>query len=247
MTVSRSCAALLTATLTLFTATPLRAGEITGFAWFSGVASVAGATVFPPSSPNNDNVTGTSPNGILVTQKHYVGIGPVDLVFDVSDTGGVTEYLFMEGVHNDTGADWSGYHLELGFGNGAGFVASLPGDGLDFDAPDFDSDFFFDPFPGVFPAVTVGEDDILAGGGVQPDSAFAGNFLFHVDVPDGITSFTIRQSPIAVPEPSTLALACLGLLGLSASGRRKRAGGLLGAAPAGLARRRRRRPGAKRA
>jgi hypothetical protein len=34
-----------------------------------------------------------------------------------------------------------------------------------------------------------------------------------VDVPDGITSFTIRQSPVAVP--STLALAAFRLVGLA--------------------------------
>lgn len=57
--------------------------------------------------PVNDDVAGTSPNTIFVTQKDYVGIGPVDLVFEVSDNGGVTEYLVMEGVQNSTGLDWS--------------------------------------------------------------------------------------------------------------------------------------------
>lgn len=50
----------------------------------------------------------------------------------------------------------------------------------------------------------------------------SGNFLFHVDVLDGIIQFTIRQSPIAVPEPSTAMLAGLGLIGLAKYGRGRR-------------------------
>ena len=34
----------------------------------------------------------------------------------------------------------------------------------------------------------------------MPDFSFAGNFVFHIDVPDGISSFTLRQSPLTVPE-----------------------------------------------
>ncbi|REK11875.1 MAG: PEP-CTERM sorting domain-containing protein [Planctomycetota bacterium] len=207
--------------LTMLTANTLRAGQITGFTWFSGVASVAGTSFSPPSAPNNDDVAGTSPNGIFVTQKDYTAIGPVDLVFDVTDTGGTTEYLVTEGVQNNTGLDWGSYHIELGFGEGAGFVKSTSGDGLDFDAPDFNSDFFFDPLPGFFPTVSVTEDDIIASGGVMPDFSFAGYFLFHVDVPDGISSFTIRQSPVEVPEPSTLVLGAMGVSGLLLTLRRR--------------------------
>lgn len=226
MTIKQRFTTCIAAALTIFAATTLRGGEITGVNWFSGVASVAGTVFAPPVDANNDNVVGTSPNAIVVTQKDYIGIGPVDLVFDVVNSGGVTEYLVVEGVQNGTGLDWSGYHIELGFGIGAGFTKSPSGDDLDFDAPGFDSDFFFDPSPGAFPLVNVTEDDIIASGGIQPDFTFRGNFLFHVDVPDDITSFTIRQSPIpvsgAVPEPSTCALTALGLLGLAILGRRRK-------------------------
>jgi hypothetical protein len=200
---------LCIAAVLLITATDLYAGQITNVTWYSGVASVAGTVIMPPADINNDNVGGTSPNSFMVLQKDYTAIGPVDLVFDVLDSGGTVEYEFSEGVFNNTGLDWSGYHIELGFGTGAGFVKSGAGDGLDFDAPDYDSPVSFDGGGAFFPTVTVTEDDIIAGGGIMPDFAYAGNFIFHVDVPDGITEFTLRQSPIAVPEPASASLIAL--------------------------------------
>ncbi len=191
------------------------AGEMIGFSWFSGVASVAGTSVAPPVAPNNDNVVGDSPNVFFLTQKDYHAIGPVDLVFDVRDTGGTTEYYFQEGVQNSTGLDWTGYHLELGFGTGAGFVKSTAGDGLDFDSPDFDSTIDMNPGPGFSVVTTPTEDDIVASSGLQPNGAFAGYYVFHIDVPDGIDQFTLRQSPIGegVPEPSAAILIGMSLLG----------------------------------
>ena len=111
MTITQQFVACTAATLIIFTSTTLPAGEITNVNWFSGVASVAGTVFLPPSAPNNDNVVGGSPNDIFVTQKDYFAIGPVDLVFDVINTGGVTEYAVVEGVQNNTGVDWTSYHV----------------------------------------------------------------------------------------------------------------------------------------
>ena len=202
----------------------LRAGTVTTFGWHSGVASLAATTITPASPPANDNVVGLSPNEIFVTQKNYVGIGPVDITFDVINDGGTTEYAVKEGVANSTGLPWVGYHIELGYGFDAAFVKSTPGDGLDFDFPDYDSGLQFAPSPGFyFPTATnTTEDDIVAGGGVMPNGGFAGYFRFSVDVPDGITQFTIRQSPIASPEPCSCAFALIGLAGLTLYRRRSR-------------------------
>lgn len=205
----------MAAAIIFLSAASLQAGQITNVTWYSGVASVAGTVIQPLVETNNDNAVGISSNSFMVLQKHYVGIGPVDLVFDIADTGGTVEYVFTEGVQNSTGLDWSGYHIELGFGTGAGFVKSGAGDGLDFDAPDYDSLVDFDGGGGFFPLTTVTEDDLIAGGGIMPDFAYAGDFIFHVDIPDGITEFTLRQSPIAVPEPSAAALLLFGLFGLT--------------------------------
>lgn len=207
---------LVITTLALVVTTTLQAGEITGFSWYSGVASLASTSISPLSAPNNDDTVGASPNTVFVTQKNYIAIGPVDIVFSVINSGGVSEYLFTEGVFNNTTLNWGSYHIELGFGHDAGFVKSVAGDGLDFDAPDFNSPFNFNPSPGFFPAVSVTEDDVLASGGVMPYLSFAGYFRFTVDVPDGITEFTVRQSPIAVPEPGSLVLSICGLVGVAA-------------------------------
>lgn len=184
-----------------------RAGMITGLTWHSGVASVAGEVIVAPSDPNNDDVAGMSPNVVYVLQKNYVGIGPVDLVFTVENTGGVTEYRIEEGVNNSTGIDWSGYHLELGFGHGAGFVKATSGSGLDFDAPDYNSPVAFGAF---FSPLVHTEHDLIADG-LMPNAAYNGGILFHIDLPDGITEFTLRQSPIPVPEPIAAAMLLFGM------------------------------------
>jgi hypothetical protein len=213
-----TCTAL---TLSILSVARLDAGQATTFGWHSGVASLAATTISPAPTPN-DNVVGASPYKIFVTQKNYVAIGTVDITFDVINNGGTTEYDFIEGVQNATGIPWGAYHLELGHGFDAGFVKSLPGDGLDFDWADADSPVQFDPPPNFyFPTVVHAEDDIYASGGVMPNGAFALYFRFSIDVPDGITQFTLRQSPVAMPEPSSLVFAAIGLFSLTMFGKRR--------------------------
>lgn len=220
--VSRSLMALLVAFAWVGFSAQLHAGKITAITWFSGVGSVAGEFIGPLVDPNNDDVVGDSPNELLVTQKAYFAIGPVDLEFTVEDTGGVTEYTFREGVDNGTGIPWSSYRMELGFGVGALFTPSLADDGLDFDSPDFNSPPDFTG-SGYFTTVAESEDELVASGGIFPVSGFPSPlYRFNIDVPDGITSFTIRQQPVPVPEPGSILLTGLGLAVLVPPSRRTR-------------------------
>src|SRR5262245_20548381 len=147
------------------------AGQIVNFTPWPGIASYAATPVVLPVAPNNDNASVTSPNTFFVTQKAYNAVGTQDTTFDVTNTGGATEYAFVEGVSNGTGLPWVGYHIELGFDHGAFFTKSTAGDGLDFDFPDYDSPLVFDPGPGFyFPTAThTTEDDIVASGGIMPN------------------------------------------------------------------------------
>jgi len=164
-----------------------------------------------PIDPNNDDVSGSSLNEANIFQKHYIGNGPIDIEYTIIPSGGVTEYTFIEGVFNDTGTTWTDYHMQLGFGLGTDFVPSSPGDDLDFDAPDFNSPFSLNPFL----TVDVFEDDIDAYDGSIPDFTFVSPFVFTIDVPDGISTFTIRQFPTTdfIPEPSSMLLLLLGSAG----------------------------------
>lgn len=198
-----ACAALTATTFAL----PAIGGEIDFLTWSSGVASVAGESV-ATVAPGNDDVGGPNGNILTIAQKDYTAIGPVDIILSVSDNGnGTTEYWVQEGVFNNTGLDWTGYRIVLGFGSGVGFVQSTPGDGLKFDTVGVSPATDFNPGPGWPTVVSPSEDELVASGAIVPDFTYVGVIDFHVDVPDGISTFTIRQQP--VPEPSSAALLLL--------------------------------------
>jgi hypothetical protein len=59
--------------------------------------------------------------------------GPIDLVFDVTDSDAETAYRVFQKVSNYTNGQLGGFDIELGFGLGGGFVMSVDDDGLGFD------------------------------------------------------------------------------------------------------------------
>ena len=201
-------------TLSVLAARPAHAGEIVGFggAFGPGLGSVV-TPAWGTSDPSNDNVPGASLNALIISQKRFDNVAIIDMVFSVSvgtpsATGSTTtEYQVREFVYNDTGVDWTGHNVQLGYGVGSSFVLSTPGDGLDFDAPDVDSLFAFGPYT----TTTLGVDVMTMSGG----TVAAGDFFvleFAMDVPNlvGTSEFTIRQL-VVVPEPGTAVLMMLGL------------------------------------
>lgn len=140
----------------------------------------------------------------------------IPVVVDTTESGTVEYDVFME-IENRTPHAWTGLRIDLGFGGGASpFLISPSSDGLDTDFPDQDNlteaNGSFDVSP-----LAWTEDTIVFGGGSpmnpHPDLAsFDQPFLFAIDVPDSISAFTIRITPIApttfaeVPEPACAAM-----------------------------------------
>ncbi|MCD6402169.1 MAG: VPLPA-CTERM sorting domain-containing protein [Anaerolineales bacterium] len=191
----------------------------------TSVASITGggtATVTPiiTGQPNNDDATVPGGN-IVVASKVFDSASPIDIVFNVAPSGGITEYFFAEGVANNTPNAMFGYTFELGTGIGANFVPSTPDDGLDFDWPGSGTATGTTPVPtsGVFPTLTHAEDMIVWTGGTL-GIGISDAFTFSIDVPD-MRSFTLRQCGTPVPLPAAVWLFGTGLIGLIGLARRK--------------------------
>jgi len=181
-----------------------------------GLASVS---LILTASPNNDNSPTPNPsdNNITVPIKRFDASDYIDLVFSTEASRGVSEYHTSEFVDNNTGSPWSSYRMQLGTGTGANFQLAAPTSGLDFDFPDYDAP----PSSAAFAFVaTPNPAELLFTGGIHGLGAQL--YTFRIDVPDvSGGSFTLRQIPTAIPEPSSMALVSLGLLGFVAGRRSK--------------------------
>jgi len=187
-----------------------------------GIVTIPLILTSTPGNDNTDNVNAN--NNITIATKAFEHNDYIDIVFNVvrsgplTGTGSVTEYRVVETVDNATGINWSSYTMQLGFGTGGAFVPSTAGDGLDFDTP------HNDPVPssGIMPFFSrPTEDSLVYFGGIH--AAIQHTYEFHLDVPnfgEAPYQFTIRQAPVAVPEPATCVLVGL-CVTLAASMRRR--------------------------
>lgn len=178
-----------------------------------GTGSVTGPfTPFPNNSP-----AATSANFAAIQKTFTSPTVPIDIVFNVTASQGITEYLIAEGVFNASGVAWNDYHVQLGFGTGANFVLANPSLGLSFDAT---------PAPSSvdLPVTALTAQELGYSGGLIPTNSGL-SLSFTIDVPDinreGFT-FTLRQYPSLVPEPASLVLAGFGVIGLGIALLRRR-------------------------
>jgi hypothetical protein len=149
--------------------------------------------------------------------KSFTSIGPLDVLFPVTASSSISTYVVTEGITNNTTQTWSDYHELLGSGVDGSFIQ---GSFASFVLP-VDSTYTNAAF--TTRAVSPSEID-YSGGAVIPGQAIT--LTYSIFVPDGPVipspnSFSLRQFPTVVPEPSCLALLVIGSTGLLARRRRK--------------------------
>jgi len=211
------------ALLGLVLASTASAGTITaGFVSGDGLGTGFVPAIITPSEGNDNQPDGPGlDNNQIVAIKRFDNNGSIDILFQVrpSNPEGTTEYSVFESVDNNIGVNWDGYTLQLGFGVGGQFTLSAADDGLDFDSGSFDPA----PTSSAFANVLLGQDELFFSGGIHGSGAET--YQFRIDVPDGIETFTLRQTPQLVPEPSSIVLGAIGAcIGLVIARRRRKNG-----------------------
>ena len=197
-------------------AEPASAGVISANPTLYGPVGINDVAPVLTTAPNNDNDTApTNPaNRVELLDLEFLAASPIDVVFPISNSGGVTEYALGLGtslgfiatsIINSSGSAWSGMRVQVGTGNGGTFTPIGLGSGLDFDTP------HGDPLPAsdVFPFFqNWGNKMNFVGATVASgDPGDAGDLFAHfmmtasLDLPDGIGSeFTLRLEPLLAAE-----------------------------------------------
>ena len=157
---------------------------------------------------NNDNGSNSNweyiynpPNGgrqfsWVNLAKEFTNLDPIDIQLSVDPSEGTTEYLFVENIYNNTGENWTDYHVLLGVGIGDDFE-SLTNFGFDFQGLDFDT-----PDADPAPAFVYVNNDLLLDDPLDITPIFA--TLFHGD-----QELTFQDGVFASPniKPAILAFS----------------------------------------
>jgi hypothetical protein len=164
-----------------------------------GTATGTATTV----APNNNN-SNPSANTITLTES-FAALGPIDAVFNLTATGGNTEYFATLTATNNTGVAWTDFHFQL--------MPTAVNDNLDFDLVQRDPT----PTSTAYATLAHLEDTIDWTGGSVPNGGSA-VFTLSLDTPDPLLQFTLRALPTTtaavVPEPGIVLMTGSGLLSL---------------------------------
>jgi hypothetical protein len=156
------------------------------------------------SGPGGTGVIG--PNGGTLTEPalNYTSLAPLDVTITVDSAARyyvseTTSFAGITGVENNTGVSWSGFTWQL--------ISEVPGSLVyDPNSPNFSGIDFF--FPAYFANATGTPTLATFSGGTLPSGSFF-EPAFKIDFPSAGT-YVVRETPIAVPEPSGLILLALG-------------------------------------
>ena len=178
--------------------------------WFPSALRAGNITSIVITGTGGSGTPGTFGSGNLAEPfLTYTSIAPLDLAIavDAAGTYHIAEEPSFGDVKNSTGAAWSGFTWNLISGPSAAFIYN-PGISSGHD--------FSNSFPDATGTSTFAT---FSGGTVANNGNFEPDFQFTASAAG---TYTIRETPLALPEPSSLVLAACGLAGLAALGWRRR-------------------------
>ena len=196
----------------VFTTPAAFAGTLSSYTLPSGAVVPVNTQV-----PNNFHNISPNPNvfslpGTTEPALSFDNLNPIDIVFSGQQSVGLTSYFVQDSVTNQSGADWSGFWLQIGIGTGANFQGDLNGN-VNSQLTTFSA---FPPAPTASAFTLLGAQPIKTlkwlGGAVPAGGRL--ELSFTIDAADIPIPFTLRQFPIAVPEPTTIVLFVVGATGL---------------------------------
>jgi hypothetical protein len=162
------------------------------------LARTTSAAITSVSFSSSDvNNTGTSSTGGNLTEPFltYASLNFIDvtIVVDAAGTYTINEAPLFGGVSNHTGQTWLGFDLSLQIG-----AVGV-----------FNNDWATSN--NTFATIVQTPTEILFSGGNVPNNTTFGAFGTFNAVSAG--TFVIRETPLTVPEPSSVALFALGIMG----------------------------------
>jgi hypothetical protein len=233
---SRLVLALVVPALALPALADLTFPPISGVPVGPGLGVATFTNPLPPTW-SNDDVAGSEQIVLVQVNKRFDAVGVIDSpillnahAMNSVPVGAATEYSINEIVTNNSGVAWSGFVMELGENVLSAFGPySNINIHVTFDVPNQNPA----PVCSAFPIVSLhAPHQLVFSGGILPHGGTMSirfqidnltpsdlNFDGTIDMSD-LYSITLREFPIAVPAPGSLALAGLGVVCVS---RRRRA------------------------